>query len=90
VRPNFGLSDLDAEVIFDRFIGIDEDLSHLQELFEVIAPKWSSSLRIWRGPKDQRAVEIARQGSLAAALMAAATERGTVYRELVEQFAGLG
>jgi hypothetical protein len=86
VKPNFGVNDLDGEVVFDRFIGIDKDLNQLQTLFSAIAPKWSSKLRIWRGPKDQRAIDIARNGSLTAAVLQAATERGPLYRELVQQF----
>jgi hypothetical protein len=85
MRPHFGERDLDGEVVFDRYLGGGADLDTLQALLGASTPRWSSKLRLWRGPKDQRAIEIGRAGALKAAVMAAAGERGSTYRERVER-----
>ncbi len=83
--PNWSDNDLDAEFVFDRYIGSDETLAHFQQLLEDTAPGWVGDLRIWRSAKDQRSVAAAEPDSFRSAILAAAAERGPTYRQLVEQ-----
>jgi hypothetical protein len=85
-RPEFGSADLDCEVVFDRYLGADDELDVLQALLVAAAPRWCSKLRVWRGPRDQRLVDVGRPGALRAAVLAAAGERGPTYRALVERY----
>lgn len=85
MRPQWRETDLDGEVVFDRYLGAAEDLDVFQELLATAAPRWCSRLRTWRGPRDQRPIDAARSGALRAAL-AAAGERGPTYRALVERY----
>jgi hypothetical protein len=81
----FGEWDLDGELVFDRSFGMGDDLDMLQALLRDLAPAWSSRLRLWRGSKDQRPINVSQNGALKAAVMAAASERGSTYRGLVER-----
>lgn len=51
-----------------------------------LAPKWSTRLRVWCGPRDHRPVDLADPGALARAMLAAAGERGETYRRLVQEY----
>jgi len=84
VSPEYGQADLDAEIVFDRFIGTTE-LDTLQRVLVRLAPKWSTRLRVWRGPRDQRPVDTADPGALGRTVLAAAVERGATYRRLVAE-----
>jgi hypothetical protein len=86
MSPRFGSRDLDAEIVFDRFIGEGPDLDLLQELLGTLAPKWATKLRLWRGPRDQRPIEVGRPGALRMEVVAAAGERGGTYRGLVQRY----
>ncbi|MGQ0837717.1 hypothetical protein [Actinokineospora sp.] len=83
MTPDFGEHDLDGEVVFDRRLG-GQELDALQDLLGELAPRWSAKLRLWRGPRDQRPIEVARPGALRGAVFDAVGERGETYRELVE------
>ena len=85
MTPQFGQGDLDAELVFDRYLGTDDAVDALQEALVDLAPRWASKLRIWRGPRDQRPVDSGRHGALRAGIIAAAGERGPTYRSLVEK-----
>jgi len=85
VVPGFSEIDLDAELVFDRYIGADGTLDVLQEALTALAPRWASKLRIWRGPRDQRPIGPGRQNSLSAMTMAATGERGSTYRSLTDR-----
>jgi hypothetical protein len=85
MMPQFGETDLDCEVVFDRYLGAGDALDVLQEALVGLAPRWASRLRIWRGPRDQRPIDTGRQGTLSAAIMVAAGERGPTYRSLVDR-----
>lgn len=78
--------DLDAELVFDRYLGSGEDLDVLQELLRQLVPRWAAKLRVWRGPKDQRPVDIHEPGALKSTVVTAAGERGATYRALVAQY----
>ena len=86
MKPTFRDADLDAEVVFDRYLGAADDLKLVQELLREAAPRWCAQLRVWRSPRDQRPVDVAEPGSLRTAVLAAAAERGPTYRALVEQY----
>jgi hypothetical protein len=86
VKPHFDQSDLDGEVVFDRYLAGGAEFDALQAALSALAPKWSSKLRVWRGPKDQRPIDIGTAGALKAAVVAAAGERGPTYRALVERY----
>jgi hypothetical protein len=73
--PEFGGADLDCEVVFDRCLGVDGELDVLQAPLVAAAPRWCSKLRVWRGPRDQRLVDVGRPGAVLAAVLAAAGER---------------
>ena len=77
---------LDAEVVFDRSLVGDGVLDLLQEVLVESAPQWSSELRVWRGPHDQRTISSGQTGALAAAVCEASTERGATYKVLVEHY----
>jgi hypothetical protein len=84
MSPEFGQADLDAEIVFDRFLS-DADLAVLQEELVRLAPKWSTRLRVWRGPRDQRPIDPADPGALGRVVLAAAGERGATYRRMVAE-----
>ena len=85
MKPQFVGHDLGAELVFDRFLGLADDLDALQALLGSLAPTWCSRLREWNGPRDQRPVDIGRDGALKAAVLAAAGRRGPTYAALVER-----
>ncbi|HEY1543064.1 MAG TPA: hypothetical protein VGG01_11695 [Xanthobacteraceae bacterium] len=85
-RITISPSDLDAEIVFDRWIEPGDELDVLQSLLATHAPAWCTKLRIWRGPRDQRPVDISRPGALKEVVLAACYERGPTYRALVEQY----
>jgi hypothetical protein len=87
MHPQFGQADLDAEIVFDRFLS-DADLAVLQEELVRLAPRWSTRLRVWRGPRDQRPIDPADPEMLGRAVLAAARERGATYRRLVAEHGG--
>lgn len=82
--PDFAERDLNAELVFDRFIGGD-DLDVLQSLLADLAPRWSSKLRLMRSPKDQQPINVGDSRALRSVVTAAAGERGATYRALVER-----
>jgi len=84
MRPEYGQADLDAEIVFDRFIG-NADLDILQRELVRLAPKWATRLRIWRGPRDQRPIDLADPTALGRAVLTAAAERGATYERLVAE-----
>jgi len=75
MRPQFDNSDLDAEFVFDRYLGDTDDLDVLQMSLGEVAPSWSSSLCVWRGPKDQRSIDIGQPGAVKSAVVAQSGER---------------
>jgi hypothetical protein len=85
MRPKFSDGDLDAELVFDRYLGDGDDLDLLQVLLSELAPRWSSKLRLWRGPKDQRSVDLSQHGAIKASVIAAVGDRGSMYRALVKR-----
>jgi hypothetical protein len=85
MTPQFAETDLDGELVFDRFLDVGDAIDGLQDVLVALAPRWTSKLRIWRGPKDQRPVDTERQGALSSGILAAAGERGPTYRSLVER-----
>lgn len=85
MHPQFGQVDLDAEIVFDRFLS-DTDLAVLNDELLRLAPKWSTRLRIWRGPRDQRSIDSSDPDALGHAVLAAAGERGATYRRLVAEY----
>lgn len=84
MRPDFTADDLDAELVFDRFLGGDE-LDRVQALLVAAAPRWCSGLRVWKSARDQVPVDVSQPDALAAAVLAGAGERGETYRALVRQ-----
>lgn len=86
VRPHFRKADLDGELVFDRYLGADSELDTLQALLSDLASSWSSRLRVYKGPRDQRAIDITQAGALQSAVFTAALERGPTYRSLVQRY----
>jgi hypothetical protein len=84
MNPEFGQADLDAEIVFDRLLS-DADLAVLQEELVRLAPKWSTRLRVWRGPRDQRPIDPTDPAALGRAVLAAVGERGATYERLVSE-----
>ncbi len=85
MTPQFRETDLDGELVFDRYLGAGDSLDVLQDALVKLAPRWASKLRIWRGPRDQRPIDTGLPGALSAGIMEAASERGPTYRSLVER-----
>ena len=81
--PDYGESDLDAELVFDRILG-KRDLNTLQELLVKLAPDWSAKLRIGQSQNDQWSIPIDERDSLATSVLASAAERGPTYHQLVK------
>ena len=79
MTPRFEEADLDAELVFDRYLGTGGSLDVLQEALVELAPRWAAKLRVWRGPKDQRPIDTGQPGTLNAAIMLAVSERGPRY-----------
>lgn len=84
MSPEYNQTDLDAELLFDRFLQ-EADLDILQEELVRLAPKWTTRLRVWRGPRDQRPIDTADPAALGRATLAAAAGRGDTYRQLVAE-----
>jgi hypothetical protein len=84
--PRWRETDLDSEVVFDRYLGAADELGVFQELLATAAPRWCSGLRIWRDPRNQRPIDAARPRALRAAVLAAVGERGPTYQVLVERY----
>lgn len=84
MRPLSGEHYLNAEFVFDRFLGGDE-LDRIQAVLLTLAPRWCRALRVWKGPKDQVPIDVSDPGALTSSVLAAAGERGDTYRSLVEQ-----
>jgi hypothetical protein len=82
-RPHFNEHDLEAEFVFARRIGRGRDLDSLQIVLAELAPNWCTKLRVWRGPRDQRTIDLSEQNALRAAVLGAIGERGEVYAEMV-------
>lgn len=74
-----------VEVVFDRAL-TGRDLDVVQLVLSSIAPKWSSKLRLWREPNDQRAIDMGLRGALKSAVLEAIGERGSTYKRLAERF----
>ena len=87
-RPRVTIApwDLDAEIVFDRWIDPGDELDLLQSVLAIHAPAWCTKLRVWRSPRDQRPVDISRLGALKELVLAACYERGPAYRALVAQY----
>jgi hypothetical protein len=86
MKPRFRGADLNAEIVFDRHLGAADDLDLIQELLAEAAPRWCAQLRVWRGPRDQRPIDVAEPRALRTAVLEAAGERGPTYRALVERY----
>ena len=86
MRPEFAESDLNAELVFDRFLGAGEDLDVLQPLLAGLAPRWCSRLRLWRSRTDQRPIDVHKPGAMRSVVVRAAGERGETYRALVRAY----
>src|SRR5262245_52913797 len=84
MTPKLSEADLDCEIVFDRYLGTGGALNILHEALLALAPDWTSNLRIWRGPRDQRPIDAEEEGSLSAGVMAVIGERGATYRALVD------
>jgi hypothetical protein len=84
VKPDFAGHDLDVEVVFDRFLGMD-DLDLVQDVLASVAPRWCRKLRVWKAPRDQVPIDLSDPHALGSAVLAAAGERGDTYRALVEK-----
>jgi hypothetical protein len=78
--------DLDAEIVFDRWIDPGDELDVLQRTLASHAPAWCSKLRVWRSARDQRPVDISRPGAVKEAVLSACYERGPTYQWLVQQY----
>jgi hypothetical protein len=78
--------DLDAEIVFDRWIDPGDELDFLQRMLATHAPAWCTKLRVWRSARDQRPVDISRLGALKEVVLSACYERGPTYRALVQQY----
>ncbi len=84
MKPRFGEWDLDCELVFDRSLAAGGELDELQVLLPTLAPKWTKKLHLWRGPKDQRPVDLDDPGSLRTAVIGAAAERGSTYSGMIQ------
>jgi hypothetical protein len=85
MSPEFGQAYLDSEIVFDRVLG-SPDLDMLQQVLVRLAPKWSNRLRVWRGPRDQRSIDLTDPAALGRTVLAAVGERGPAYQQLVREY----
>lgn len=85
MRPEWSEADLDGELVFARFLGDGSDLDVLQELLVAAAPRWCSSLRVWKSARNQIWIDVSDPGALAGTILGAAGERGSTYKALVEE-----
>jgi hypothetical protein len=77
---------LDISCRFARSLVGGDDLDQLQDLLLQHAPGWSAGLHVWRYRQEKTQVDVHRPGAFAAAVLAAATERGPLYHHLERQF----
>ena len=77
---------LDAELVFDKFLGNSNVLDDLQRLLVKHAQRWARRVRIWKGPGDEIPVELNGSAALRRAVVQAATERGSSYETLVAKY----
>lgn len=77
---------IEAELVYDRYLGRGDALDVFQEVLRHHAPTWSQELRVHKGPRDQLAIDIRAPGGLKAAVLTAAGERGPLYGALVAEY----
>jgi hypothetical protein len=85
VQPKWEPTDLDGELVFNRFLGGD-DLDLVQELLVASAPKWCRRLRVQFEPRDRRPIDTSDPHVLARAVREEGAERGELYHALVERY----
>jgi hypothetical protein len=85
VWPKWKPTDLDGELVFNRFLGQSAELDLLQELLVESAPRWCRRLRVQFEPRDQKPIDTSDPHALASAVLETAAERGETYRALVEK-----
>ncbi len=77
---------LDAELVFDRFLGETNVLSVLASALRRKAPMWSAGLHIRKSPKDRVQVDVRDSAAISKAVLDAAGERGPTYHALVSRY----
>jgi hypothetical protein len=77
---------LDAELVFDRFLGNTSVLSVLASALRRNAPKWFAGLHVRQSPKDRVQVDVRDPAGISKAVLEAAGERGPTYHALVSKF----
>src|SRR5258708_8910196 len=77
---------LDAELVFDRFLGDTNVLSVLGSALARKAPRWSTGLYIRKSPKERVLVDVRDSGAISKAVLETAGERGPTYRALVSRY----
>lgn len=77
---------LDAELVFDRFLGNEDVLEALQAVLVSKAPKWATDLYIRKSQKVRVPVDFQDPRGLHKAVLEACGERGPTYDALVLQY----
>jgi len=77
---------LDAELVFDRFLGDTNVLGALASALKRKAPTWSAGLHIRKNPKDRVQIDVRDSAAISKAVLDAAGERGPTYHALVSRY----
>src|SRR2546422_10763667 len=77
---------LDAELVFDRFLGDTNVLPVLAFTLTRKAPAWSAGLHIRKSPKDRVKVDVRDPAAISKAVLQTAGERGPTYHALVSRY----
>jgi hypothetical protein len=86
MTPRWRQTDLDAELVFDRYIGTDDTLDRLQAILPELAPDWSDALYVWKGAEPHSPIDIRSPGTLKSAVGTRASERGATYKAMRELY----
>lgn len=74
---------IDVEFVYDRFLGADDVLTHLQRALSKLAPEWGEQALVYRSSQDRDPLDLSVEGAVRNAVLRGKGERGPTYHALV-------